>query len=79
MESTVNFSIGANGLRNFSCEVEFIYDAGDYETPPDTDFNIISEIFDEDNGIECNDLISRYERFTGVDLTELVYVSFKNQ
>jgi len=76
VEREVTFSLGENGIKFFTCMIEYSYDSGDYYTPADEDYNITSDITDEDGNI-VTDLINRYEVFTGINIDDIAYEEFK--
>ena len=76
VEREVTFSLGANRYKMFTCMIEYSYDSGDYYTPADEDYNITSDITDEDGNI-VTDLVNRYEAFTGINIDEIAYEEFK--
>tara|TARA_R110002153_G_scaffold94165_1_gene227282 strand:+ start:606 stop:863 length:258 start_codon:yes stop_codon:yes gene_type:complete len=76
VEREVTFTLGENRIKFFTCMIEYSYDSGDYYTPADEDYNITSDITDEEGNI-VTDLVDRYEVFTGVDINEIAYEEFK--
>jgi len=71
----LTFSLGENAIRFFTCEFEYSYDSGDYYTPADEDYQICTDIIDEEGSI-VTDLIDRYEALTGVNVNEIAYEEF---
>jgi hypothetical protein len=76
VEREVTFTLGENRIKFFTCMIEYSYDSGDYYTPADEDYQITSDITDEEGNIVTN-LVDRYEAFTGVDIAEIAYEEFK--
>ena len=76
MTTQVTISLGEKKEKLFTVDVEYTYDAGDYETPADESFDIVGDWYDE-NDNNVSDLIERYEVMTGVDLIEEAYQEFK--
>ena len=78
VEREVTFSLGENGIKFFTCMIEYSYDSGDYYTPADESFDIVGDWYDE-NDNNVSDLIERYSIFSGVDLIEEAFEEFKYQ
>ncbi len=76
VEREVTFTLGENGIKFFTCMIEYSYDSGDYYTPADEDYQITSDITDEEGNI-VTDLVNRYEVFTGVNIDDIAYEEFK--
>lgn len=76
VEREVTFSLGENGIKFFTCMIEYSYDSGDYYTPADEDYQITSDITDEEGNI-VTDLVNRYEAFTGINIDDIAYEEFK--
>ena len=76
VEREVTFTLGENGIKFFTCMIEYSYDSGDYYTPADEDYQITSDITDEEGNI-VTDLVNRYEVFTGINIIDIAYEEFK--
>ena len=75
VEKEITFSLGENGIKFFTCGFLYSYDTGDYYTPADEDYEICTDILDEEGNI-VTDLIERYEALTGVNVNEIAYEEF---
>ena len=75
VETEITFSLGDNGIKFFTCGFQYSYDTGDYYTPADEDYEICTDILDEEGNI-VTDLIDRYEALTGVNVKEIAYEEF---
>ena len=73
----VTVLLGETSEREFKVNVTCDYCHGDYFTPPDTEFNVDSEIYDEED-VVVTDLIDRYESIFKVDFNYLAIEEFKN-
>ncbi len=76
VEREVTFTLGENRIKFFTCMIEYSYDSGDYYTPADEDYQITSDITDEEGNI-VTDLVNRYEVFTGINIDDIAYEEFK--
>ena len=56
VEKEITFSLGENGIKFFTCGFLYSYDTGDYYTPADEDYEICTDILDEEGNI-VTDLI----------------------
>ena len=77
VEREVTFTLGENRIKFFTCMIEYSYDSGDYYTPADEDYQITSDITDEEGNI-VTDLVNRYEVFTGINIDDIAYEEFKD-
>jgi len=73
----VTVILGETSEREFKVNVTCDYCAGDYFTPPDTEYYIDSDIYDKED-LCVTDLIDRYERIFKVDFNYLAIEEFKN-
>ena len=72
----VTVLLGETSEREFTVNVTCDYDDGDRDNPASAEFSIDSDI--EEDGIECNDLIERYESIFKVDFMDLAIEEFKD-
>ena len=72
----VSVLLGETSERTFTVKVTCDYDKGDYYNPPSADYYLDSEI--QENGLECNELIERYESIFKVDFEALAIEEFKD-
>jgi len=72
----VTVLLGETSERQFTVNVTCDYDNGDRNNPPSAEFSIDSDI--EEDGVECNELIERYESIFKVDFMDLAIEEFKD-
>jgi hypothetical protein len=72
----VTVLLGEISERSFTVKVTCDHDSGSWDCPPDTEYYLDSEI--QENGLECNELIERYESIFKVDFESLAIEEFKN-
>ena len=76
-EARVKIILGEKGDRTFSAVISHWYRPSDYWNPEESEYDIVSEIWDEDNDCDADALIDRYEALTGVDVMEAFIDEFK--
>ena len=72
----VKVLLGETSEREFTVNVTCDYDSGDYDNEASAEFFLASDI--EEDGVECNELIERYENIFKVDFIDLAIEEFKN-
>ena len=72
----VTVLLGDTSERLFTVNVTCDYCPGDYFTPPDTEYYLDGDV--QEDGLECNELIERYESIFKVDFESLAIEEFKN-
>jgi len=72
----VTVLLGETSEREFTVNVTCDYDNGDYYNPASAEFSIDSDI--EEDGLQCNELIERYESIFKVDFMDLAIQEFKD-
>ena len=65
--------------RSFDVTVTCTFCAGDYWTPDEVEYDVESEVWDNDNCCDATELIKRYENINKVDFEQLAVEEFRNE
>ncbi len=72
----VTVLLGETSERQFTVNVTCDYDNGDRNNPPSAEYYLDSDI--EEDGVECHELIERYESIFKVNFDALAIEEFKD-
>ena len=78
-EEIVTVYLGEKRERSFDVTVVCTYSSGDYWTPDEVDYEVASEVWDNDNCTDATELIKRYENIYKVDFKKLAIQEFINE
>lgn len=78
-EEIVTVVLGANQERSFDVTVFATYRSGDYWSPDEVDYEVSSDVWDNDNCTDATELIKRYENIYKVDFEQLAIEEFRNE